>query len=73
MCQLVKFQPEITSCIRRLTVEAHVLGEALSDEELVLFLDEISHGRGVLVQVARAEALVGDVKEREELLGLSIS
>ena len=46
-----------------LTVETHVLGEGLGQADVVALLDEIADGKGVLVDVAGSEALVGHVEE----------
>ena len=46
----------------------HVLGKALAQAEIVALLDEVTEGKGVLVGVAAGKALVGHVKEGEELL-----
>jgi hypothetical protein len=47
-----------------LTVETHVLGEGLSQADVVALLDKVADGKGVLVGVTRSEALVGHVEER---------
>lgn len=49
-------------------VETEVLREGLRDEQLVLGLvGEVADRPGVLVEIARGEALVGHVEERKQL------
>ena len=48
-----------------LAVKTHVLGERLSKADVVALLDEVADGEGILVGVARGEALVGHVEEGE--------
>lgn len=43
----------------------HVLSERLREADVVPLLDEVAHGKRVLVNVARREPLVRHVKERE--------
>ena len=52
-------------CPGPLPVEAEVLGEALRDAQLETLLDEIAHRPRVALQIARGEALVCAVEERE--------
>ncbi|GIX63450.1 uncharacterized protein BcabD6B2_28850 [Babesia caballi] len=47
-------------------VYAHVFGEGLRDEELHLFFGENTDRKRVLLQVASAETLVGDVEQGDE-------
>lgn len=54
-------------CACELTVEAEVLGEGLSHEELEALGDEVADGPGVFVQAAGGEALVGRVEEDEQV------
>ena len=51
-----------------LAVETHVLGERLAQGNVVALLDKVAHGKGVLVGVARGEALVGHVEEGKVVL-----
>lgn len=53
-----------------LAVEAHVLGERLRQRNVVALGDKVAHGKGVLVDAAAGEALVGHVEEGEVALGL---
>lgn len=46
----------------------HILGETLCQHDLVSLLDEVADGVRVVVHVARREALVRHVEEREQLL-----
>lgn len=48
-----------------LTVETEVLGEGLRNAQLEALLDEVVDGPGVLGQIARGEALVRAIEERE--------
>jgi hypothetical protein len=48
-------------------VQAHVLGVALGQGDLVALLDEMSDGEGVTGDVTAGEALVGHVEEGEEV------
>lgn len=41
----------------------HVLGKRLREADVVALLDKVPHGKGVLVDVAAGEALVGHVEE----------
>ena len=54
-----------------LTVKAKVLGEGLSAHHLKATVSKIAHGPGIVVQVSRGKALVGRVKQREQLLALN--
>jgi len=51
-----------------LAVEAKVLGERLAGEELKATLHKVPHGPGIAIRIATGKALVGGIKEREELL-----
>jgi hypothetical protein len=53
--------------VKELTVKAEVLGVGLGADELKAALHEVAHRPRVLVQVARREALVRAVEEREQL------
>ena len=53
-----------------LAVQTHVLGKRLGQADVVALGDEVAHGEGVLVDVARGETLVGHVEEGEVTLGL---
>lgn len=50
-----------------LTVETHVLGEALGQQDVVALLDEVAHCPGVTVDVSTGEALVGHVEEHQQV------
>lgn len=47
------------------TVETHVLGKGLGENNLVAILDKLAQSISVAVAVARGEALVGHVKEHK--------
>lgn len=50
-----------------LTVESHVLGEGLGQNDVVTLFDEVTHGPGVAVDVSAGEALVRHVEEHEQV------
>lgn len=50
------------------TVQSKVLGETLGSKQLKSLTDEVPKRSNVLVKVARGKALVGTVKEGEEVL-----
>ena len=50
-------------------VETKVLGEGLGDHKLEAELNKEADGRGIAVEVARSEALVGGIEEGEVALG----
>lgn len=54
-----------------LTVKAHDLGERLSDDHFKALAEEKTQTVGILVEGAGGEALVGSVKEGEELVALA--
>ena len=51
-----------------LTVQTHVLGEALAERDLVALFHEVAHGKCVAVWITTGETLVCHVKEGEHLL-----
>lgn len=51
-----------------LTVQTHVLGEALAERDLVALFHEVAHGECVAVWITTGETLVCHVKEGEHLL-----
>jgi hypothetical protein len=52
-----------------LAVEPEIFGEGLRDAELEALFDEVADGPGIILEIARCEALIGTVEEREMLLG----
>ena len=50
-----------------LTVETHVLGEGLGQNDVVSLLDEVAHCPGVFVDVAAGKALIGHVEEHQQV------
>ena len=50
-----------------LTVQAHNLGEGLSDDHLEALIDEKAQSVGIPVEGSRGEALIGSVEERIKL------
>lgn len=50
-----------------LTIEPHVLGEGLGQHYVVALLNEVAHSPGVTIDVAAGKALIGHVKEREQV------
>ena len=50
-----------------LTIEAHVLSERLGEQDVVSLLDEVPDGPGVPVNVPTGKALIGHVKEHQQL------
>lgn len=57
-------------CTNSLSVQAHVLGKALTEGNLVPLLDKVPHGMRISVGVSAGKALVGHVKERKVILFL---
>lgn len=49
------------------TVESHVLGEGLRQHNVVARLDEVPNSPGITINVAAGEALVGHVKEHQQV------
>lgn len=52
---------------RALTIQAHVLGEALGQRNLMAIAQELAHRQRILVDVTARKALVGHVEEREQI------
>lgn len=55
-----------------LSVKTHVLGKRLGQNGLVTLGDEVSEGKGVVVDVSRGETLVG-LRKREIRVAMSAS
>lgn len=50
-------------CEFRLTIETHVLGKGLGQQDVVSLLDEVAHSPGITIDVSTREALIGHVEE----------
>lgn len=50
-----------------LTIETHVLGKGLRQQDVMALLDEVADGPGVTVNVSAGKALIGHVEEHEQV------
>jgi hypothetical protein len=71
--EFVEFKElEFDISIQGLTVEAKVFGERLARHQLESSLQEVAHGVGILLQIARGKSLVSRIKQGEQFLLLEL-
>lgn len=51
----------------RLTIETHVLGKGLGQQDIVALLNEVTHSPGIAVNVSTCKALIGHVEENKQV------
>lgn len=50
-----------------LTIETHVLGKGLRQQDVMALLNEVANSPGVTVNVSARKALIGHVEEHEQV------
>lgn len=51
----------------KLTVESHVFGKGLWQDDVVSLFNEVPHSPGITINVPTCKALVGHVEERQQV------
>lgn len=50
-----------------LTIQPHVLGKGLGQQDVVALLNEVTHSPSVTIDVSAGKTLIGHVEEREQI------
>lgn len=57
----------------RLTIETHVLGKGLGQQDIMALFNEVAHSPGIPIDVSTGKALIGHVEEHKQVSFLYVA